>query len=267
MALQPEKGIIELLLKTIKAVPFYKYILIVVALVFIFALCNIYSLDIERVFRYSVYGLLICFVGATLNIIVRKKDKVINNAYYAFIYVLFAAVIVIIAGFVNFVFYGKPVFFKKFIKDDIIHVKDSVITPPPVTKDTVVINPVPKNVVAPQKENAALSIQPTGFAALDKRLKNAGYKITNINPAVNIVITYAGDVELVTNNLHRYIGGYVVIKVNNTICSSLQNLQLQPTFSGGAGKQTVLDEINTQLSQAISANEKLIFQTIQTCLK
>ena len=104
-------------------------------------------------------------------------------------------------------------------------------------------------------------------ADLEQMISKDNYILANRDIRYSIEIAFSGQIEKIQNNLYRYGGGNILIKVNGETCSILNELTITPTFNGGNNKQDVLNEINEKISELISQHTQTLYKKIVQCLK
>lgn len=102
---------------------------------------------------------------------------------------------------------------------------------------------------------------------LEQMLMNNGYTISNLDPKYKIEITYTGQIEDVGNNLYRYRGGFLILKINDQNCYVFKDFILHSTFSGGNSKEKTSSQIMEHLIKIILANRSNIYTKIKSCIK
>ena len=102
---------------------------------------------------------------------------------------------------------------------------------------------------------------------LEQMISKDNYILAKRDIRYSIEIAFSGQIEKVQNNLYRYDGGNILIKVNGETCSNLNELIITPTFNGGNNEQNVLNEINEKISELISQHTQTLYKKIVQCLK
>ncbi|KAA9037983.1 hypothetical protein FW778_14535 [Ginsengibacter hankyongi] len=102
---------------------------------------------------------------------------------------------------------------------------------------------------------------------LEKLISANNYILAKREIRYSIEITFNGEIENVQNDLYRYNGGNLLIKINGETCSVMNDLMITPTFNGGNSKQIVLNEVNKKINELISEHTPAVYKKIMQCLK
>ena len=95
-----------------------------------------------------------------------------------------------------------------------------------------------------------------------------GYKQQPNSPDYSIEIAYSGKIEKIEGvELYRYRGGNLIIRINDKVCHTFNNIQIDNTFPQGNSLQFVESELSDAVEKIMSKSTDQIFEKILICLK
>lgn len=126
------------------------------------------------------------------------------------------------------------------------------------------------NVSTPTETNKienTYRILPTNLEKLERILKRDNFKKKDYGAKYIIDITHTGQIQDLGDNLYRYNGGNLLLKVNGIECKKINELNIFKTANVGNDKEFVETEISKQIQTLCNLNSQKIFNELKICLK